>query len=136
MKYLDILKEEIPVHDDQEKPKKRHQVVLQKVQKGSGRNSEIPENTYHDELQKVQKGVFTVFTVGEGSTFSEKKAQGYGCGGCGGKVYTKAEIWVSYMLPESAEWEQEHSLVMGWKCDQCGSEYQYIGGTKGAQITN
>ena len=72
MKYLDILKEENPVHDDQEKPKKRYQVVLQKVQKGSGRNSEIPENTYHDELQKVQKGVFTVFTVGEGSTFPEK----------------------------------------------------------------
>ena len=65
-----------------------------------------------------------------------KKAQSYGCGGCGGKVYTQAEIWVSYMLPEDADWEQEHSLVMGWKCDKCGSEFQYIGGSKGPLLIN
>ncbi len=66
----------------------------------------------------------------------EKKAQGYGCGGCGGKLYTAAEIWVSYMLPESAEWDLEHSLVQGWRCDKCGSEFQYIGGSRGMQAIN
>ena len=71
-----------------------------------------------------------------GRVKTEKKAQGYGCAGCGGKVYTKSEIWVSYMLPESSEWEQEHSLVMGWKCDKCGAEFQYIGGSRGPQIIN
>ena len=71
---------------------------------------------------------------GKGKT--EKKAQGYGCGKCGCKKYSAAEIWVSYMLPESAEWEQEHSLVMGWKCDQCGAVFQVIGGSKGPKLIN
>ncbi len=66
----------------------------------------------------------------------QNNAIGYGCGGCAGKVYTAAEIWVSYMLPESAEWEQEHSLVQGWKCDKCGAEFHYIGGSKGTQLIN
>ena len=109
MKYLSALKDENPLNEEQKNSK----------------------NTYPDELQKVQKGVFTVFAVREGSTFPEKKAQGYGCAGCGGKVYTKAEIWVSYMLPESSTWEAEHSPVQGWRCDQCGAEFLYIGGSRG-----
>lgn len=114
MKYLDMLKKEIPTPTDQENQKNTH--------------PELP--------QKPQKGLYGVFGVPEGSTFSEKKAQGYGCAGCGGKVYTKAEIWVSYMLPESSSWEAGHSLVMGWKCDKCGSEFHYIGGNRGPQRIN
>ena len=114
MKYLDILKKEIQLQGEPEKTK----------------------TTYHDVLQKVQKGVFTVFTVPEGSTFSEKKAQGYGCGGCGGKVYIQAEIWVTNTLPETEAWDLEHSLLQGWRCDKCGGEYQFIGGSKGPQFIN
>ena len=114
MKYLDMLKEEIQLHDDQENPKNTH--------------PELP--------QKPQKGLYGVFGVQQGSTFSEKKAQGHGCAGCGCKKYSAAEIWVSHPLPESSSWEVEHSLVMGWKCDKCGSEFQYIGGSKGPQRIN
>ena len=64
------------------------------------------------------------------------KATGYGCAGCGCKVYTAAEIWVTNTLPETEAWDLEHSLVMGWKCDQCGGEFQYIGGSRGPQAIN
>jgi hypothetical protein len=114
MKYLDSLRKKKGVKVEQKKA----------------------ETPHHDELQKVQKGVFTVFAVQQGSTSEKNKAQGYGCAGCGGRVYTQAEIWATTFLPIGADWEQEHSLVMGWKCDQCGSEYQYIGGSRGPQAIN
>ena len=114
MKYLDMLKKEITTPADQENQKNTH--------------PELP--------QKPPKGLYAVFGVQQGSTFSEKKAQGYGCGGCGNKQYTQQEIWVSMLLPESEAWDLEHSLFQGWKCDQCGSEFQYIGGIRGPQIIN
>jgi DNA-directed RNA polymerase subunit RPC12/RpoP len=114
VKYLDMLKKEIPSPTDPEKQK----------------------NTYPELPQKPQKGLYGVFGVQQGSTFSEKKAQGYGCAGCGGKVYTQAEIWATHLLPESSLLEYEHSPVMGWKCDKCGSEFQYIGGSRKLQPIN
>jgi hypothetical protein len=71
-----------------------------------------------------------------GRVKTEKKAQGYGRAGCGGKVYTAAEIWVSYALPETEAWDLEHSLVQGWRCDQCGGEFRYVGGSRGPQPIN
>jgi hypothetical protein len=50
MKYLDSLRKKKGVKVEQKKA----------------------ETPHHDELQKVQKGVFTVFAVQQGSTFSEK----------------------------------------------------------------
>lgn len=58
------------------------------------------------------------------------KAKGYGCSGCGNKTYTQQDIWTTSRLADGA-WECEHNLVNGWKCNQCGSEYQYIGGSRG-----
>jgi hypothetical protein len=63
------------------------------------------------------------------------KATGYGCAGCGNKNYTQQEIWTSHRLPEGA-WGWEHSLVKGWRCEGCGSEYLYIGGSTGPQAIN
>ena len=63
-----------------------------------------------------------------------KKALGYGCAGCGCREYTQAEIWVTYLLTELSPWKYEDSLVQGWKCDKCGSEFQFIGGSKGPQL--
>ncbi|MBA3014960.1 MAG: hypothetical protein KKD63_14390 [Proteobacteria bacterium] len=41
------------------------------------------------------------------------QAAGYGCGRCGGKVYTQ--------------------VVNGWQCDECAMVFEIIGGSKGPQ---
>jgi DNA-directed RNA polymerase subunit RPC12/RpoP len=102
------------------------------------------ENPYHEELQKLQKGFFTVFTVQEGSTFLKKaddkrvdgkptKARGYGCAGCGSKIYQTIQAWKMNELDQSSPWQYEHRLGTAWKCEGCGAVFQIIGGTKGSQ---
>jgi hypothetical protein len=67
---------------------------------------------------------------------NEPQKQNNSCGKCGCTKYTAAEIWVSHYLPEPSDFEWEHSLVQGWRCDQCGGEFQFIGGSKGPQHIN
>ena len=114
MKYLDMLKEEIQLHDDQENPKNTH--------------PELP--------QKPQKGLYGVFGVQQGSTFSEKKALGYGCTGCGNKIYQAVEVWETREILGPSEFKHEHVQVTHWQCDGCGAVFEIIGGSCGPQFLN
>jgi hypothetical protein len=104
--------------------------------------SKKAENIHQEELHKPQKVLYGVFGVQEGST-SEKniiaqntKALGYGCAGCGNRVYQAVEAWVLSELPESSPWQYEHKPVVHWQCEQCSAVYELIGGSRGPQPLN
>jgi uncharacterized OB-fold protein len=65
-----------------------------------------------------------------------KKALGYGCAGCGNKIYQAVEACETEGLSAEIPWEQEHTPTVHWKCEECGSVFQYIGGSKGPQYIN
>ena len=71
---------------------------------------------------------------GRGKT--EKKAQGYGCAGCGNRIYGAIQAWEISELPESAEFKHEHTLVTQWQCEGCDAVFEIIGGSKGPQFLN
>ena len=70
---------------------------------------------------------------------AEKKptrAQGYGCAGCGNRIYQAVEAWVLSELPESSPWQYEHKPVVHWKCEGCGAVFEIIGGSRDPQPIN
>ena len=71
---------------------------------------------------------------GRGKT--EKKAQGYGCAGCGNRIYGAIQAWEISELPESAEFKHEHIQVTHWRCEGCDAVFEIIGGSKGLQFLN
>ena len=111
---MDMLKKEIPSQADPEKQK----------------------NTYPELPQKPPKGLYGVFGVPEGSTFSEKKALGYGCSGCGNRIYKAVEAWETREILEPSEFKHEHIPVTHWQCEGCGAVFEMIGGSRGPQIIN
>jgi hypothetical protein len=64
------------------------------------------------------------------------RAMGFGCAGCGNKIYEAVQAWEISELPATAPHTHEHIPVTHWQCEGCGSEFQYIGGTNGPQLIN
>ena len=64
------------------------------------------------------------------------RATGYGCVGCGNKIYEAIQAWGISELPESAEFKHEHIQVTHWRCEGCDAVYEIIGGSKGPQFLN
>ena len=62
------------------------------------------------------------------------RAKGYGCAGCGNKIYQVIQGWETKELPSSSPWTHEHKPVIQWKCEGCGIVFHWIGGTKGPQL--
>ena len=70
---------------------------------------------------------------------TEKKptrARGFGCIGCGNRIYEAIQGWEMSELPESSPWTHEHTPVTNWKCQGCGAIFEIIGGSNGPQIIN
>jgi hypothetical protein len=61
------------------------------------------------------------------------RATGYGCGGCGNRIYQAVQAWEMSELPTSSPWTNEHTPVTHWQCQGCGAVFQIIGGSKGSQ---
>jgi hypothetical protein len=59
------------------------------------------------------------------------RAKGYGCAGCQNRIYEAVQAWEISILPASFTWNYEHTSVVHWKCEGCGTIFQYIGGTRG-----
>ena len=64
------------------------------------------------------------------------KAKGYGCAGCGNRIYEVVQAWEISELPESSSWTHEHSSVVHWRCEGCDAVFEIIGGSKGPQFLN
>ena len=59
------------------------------------------------------------------------RAKGYGCAGCGNRIYEAIGAWEISELPASLPWQYEHVPAIHWKCEGCGVVFQIIGGTLG-----
>ena len=59
------------------------------------------------------------------------KALGYGCAGCGNRIYEMVQEWEISELPVSSPWKHEHTPVIHWQCESCKTIYEIIGGSKG-----
>ena len=59
------------------------------------------------------------------------KAIGYGCAGCGNRIYQAVKVWDISELPASSPWTHEHKPITHWKCKGCGAVFSIIGGTRG-----
>ncbi len=64
------------------------------------------------------------------------KAIGYGCAGCGNRIYEVVQAWEISELPESSSWTHEHSSVVHWRCEWCDAVFEIISGSKGPQFLN
>ena len=64
------------------------------------------------------------------------RATGYSCARCGNKIYQVIQGWETKELPASSPWMYEHIPVIHWKCEGCGINFQWIGGTKGPQLVS
>ena len=64
------------------------------------------------------------------------RAKGYGCAGCGNKIYQAVEAWETSELPASAAFQHEHKPVTHWQCERCSAVYEIIGGSRGPQPSN
>ena len=64
------------------------------------------------------------------------KAKGYGCAGCGNRIYEVVQAWEISELPASFTWNYEHTSVVHWKCEGCGAVFEIIGGSRGPQPLN
>ena len=68
--------------------------------------------------------------------YKPQKAIGYGCSGCGNRIYEAVQAWEISELPESSSWTHEHSSVVHWRCEGCDAVFEIIGGSKGPQFLN
>jgi hypothetical protein len=64
------------------------------------------------------------------------RATGYGCVGCGNKIYQVIQGWKTKELTASSPWMYEHVPVIHWKCEDCGAVFEIIGGSRGPQPLN
>ena len=74
--------------------------------------------------------------VGNQETLKKKptKAKGYGCAGCSNKIYEAVQAWEISELPVSSPWKHKHTHVVHWKCENCKTIYEIIGGTRGPAL--
>jgi hypothetical protein len=64
------------------------------------------------------------------------RAKGFGCAGCGNKIYEAVEVWETREILEPSEFKHEHIQVTHWQCEGCGAVFEIIGGSKGPQFLN
>jgi hypothetical protein len=64
------------------------------------------------------------------------RATGYGCAGCGTKIYQAVEVWETRVILEPSEFKHEHIPVTHWQCEGCGAVFEIVGGSKGPQFLN
>ena len=64
------------------------------------------------------------------------RVRGYGCAGCGNRIYQAVEVWETREILEPSAFEHEHKPVTHWQCEGCGAVFQWIGGTQGPQFLN
>jgi hypothetical protein len=64
------------------------------------------------------------------------KALGYGCSGCGNRIYKAVKGWKISELPAVSTFTHEHTSVTHWQCETCETVYEIIGGTRGLQFIN
>lgn len=94
--------------------------------------TQYPQNT-----QKEQKGDdFGNIGDIEHRNENKKMAQGYGCAGCGNRIYKAVNAWEMRQFPAGTIWEHEHQSVIHWRCEQCQTIYEIIGGSKGPEYIN
>jgi len=97
--------------------------------------SNTPTQYSHNPQKEPQKDCFGDIEDIEHRN-ENKKALGYGCAGCGNKIYQAVEACETEGLSAETPWEQEHTPTVHWKCEECGTVFQYIGGSKGPQYIN
>ena len=83
-----------------------------------------------DTLKKIKKQLMQFLSNGP------NKAKGYGCAGCGNRIYEVVQAWEISELPASFTWNYEHTPVNHWKCEDCGAVFEIIGGSRGPQPLN
>jgi hypothetical protein len=59
------------------------------------------------------------------------KAIGYGCAGCGNRIYQAVKGWEISEPSASFPWTYKHKSVTHWKCEGCAAVFSIIGGTRG-----
>jgi hypothetical protein len=64
------------------------------------------------------------------------KVAGYGCGNCGYRIYRAAQVWEMASLPETSNYQHEHTPVIHWQCEGCGAAFEIIGGIRGPKYIN
>jgi hypothetical protein len=64
------------------------------------------------------------------------KVSGYGCAGCGNKIYQAVEVWETREILEPSEFKHEHIQVTHWRCEGCGAVFEIVGGSRGPQKIN
>ncbi|KPJ97353.1 MAG: hypothetical protein AMJ60_11590 [Desulfobacterales bacterium SG8_35] len=80
-------------------------------------------------LQEIKPEVMRLLAGDKRS--QPQKAKGYGCAGCGNKIYQAVTVWEMLNLPETAEFKYEHKPTTHWQCEKCRVIYEIIGGTRG-----
>jgi hypothetical protein len=66
--------------------------------------------------------------------YKPQKALGYGCAGCGNRIYEMVQAWEISELPASFPWKHEHTPVVHWQCENCKTIYEIIGGNRGPKL--
>jgi hypothetical protein len=64
------------------------------------------------------------------------RAKGFGCAGCGHKIYEAVEVWETREILEPSEFKHEHIQVTHWQCEGCGAVFEIVGGSCGPQFLN
>ena len=64
------------------------------------------------------------------------RAKGYGCAGCGNRIYRAVKAWEINQLADNAAYTHEHKPVTHWQCEGCGAVFEIIGGSRGPQPLN
>ena len=85
-------------------------------------------------LQKIKPEVMRLLVGDQMSQPHQTK--GYGCASCGNRIYKAVQTWEISELPAPSPWKYEHTPAVHWKCEGCGTIFQYIGGTRGPNVTH
>ena len=80
-------------------------------------------------LQEIKPEVMRLLAGDQRS--QPQQVRGYGCAGCGNRIYRAVTVWEMLNLPETAEFKYEHKPVTNWQCENCKAIYEIIGGTRG-----
>jgi len=92
--------------------------------------SNTPTQYSHNPQKEPQKASFENIEDIEHKN-KNVKAIGYGCAGCGNRIYQAVKVWDISELPASSPWTYEQKPITHWKCKGCGAVFSIIGGTRG-----
>jgi hypothetical protein len=80
-------------------------------------------------LQEIKPEVMRLLAGDQRS--QPQQVRGYGCAGCGNRIYEVVQAWEISELSVSSPWKHEHTPVIHWQCESCKTIYEIIGGSKG-----